>query len=111
VDHRDRPRDAGRRERPSPVNTFNLSAADWAKRAAGRTFAWPSGPSGSSTGFLQFQASMPLGMANGVVATGRRGHAELATRADVRLASAYGTNHPIALAVGTAWIQVGIGSS
>jgi len=59
-------------------------------------------------GILQFQASMPLGMANGIVAPAAAGtpswlHALMFDGIGIW------NNHPIALAVGTAWLQVGIG--
>jgi cytochrome oxidase Cu insertion factor (SCO1/SenC/PrrC family) len=59
-------------------------------------------------GILQFQSSMPLGLANGVVAPALAG-----TPAWLHALMLHGisiwNSHPIALADGTAWIQVGIG--
>jgi len=59
-------------------------------------------------GILQFQPAMPLGLGSNVVAPMAQGtpswlHALISAGVGVW------NNHPIALAVGTAWIQVGIG--
>lgn len=59
-------------------------------------------------GILQFQVSMPLGLANDVVrpmAVGTPGFLHSWMLSGILLWN----EHPIALAVGTAWIQVGIG--
>jgi cytochrome oxidase Cu insertion factor (SCO1/SenC/PrrC family) len=59
-------------------------------------------------GILQFQVSMPLGLANGVVAPATDG-----TPGWLHSLMIHGINvwnaHPLALADATAWIQVGIG--
>jgi len=65
------------------VNTFNLSAGGLAKRAAGRTFAWPSGHLAHRRDFA-VPGVDAVGHGQWRRRTGRRGHAELATRADVR---------------------------
>ena len=59
-------------------------------------------------GLLQFQPSMPLGLGTGVVAAatpGTPGWLHALMNSGILLWN----EHPIALAVGTAWIQVGIG--
>ena len=90
------------------VNTFNLSSGGLSE-APSRTYLRMSfGIIWLIDGILQFQASMPLGMANGVVAPAAAGtpgwlHTLMFDGIGIW------NNHPIALAVGTAWIQVGIG--
>lgn len=91
------------------VFMFNLSEHGL-NEARSRTYLrWGFGALWLFDGLLQFQASMPLGLANGVVAPATAGtpswlHALMFTGIGVW------NNHPIALAVGTAWVQVGIGT-
>ncbi|HEY5302473.1 MAG TPA: SCO family protein [Acidimicrobiales bacterium] len=59
-------------------------------------------------GILQFQVSMPLGMGNLVVAPAANGTPSWLHSLMVHGVSLW-NNHPISLADGTAWIQVGIG--
>jgi cytochrome oxidase Cu insertion factor (SCO1/SenC/PrrC family) len=59
-------------------------------------------------GILQFQASMPLGLASDVVQPSAAGTPGW-LHALILVGVGIWNNHPIALAVGTAWIQVGIG--
>jgi cytochrome oxidase Cu insertion factor (SCO1/SenC/PrrC family) len=90
------------------VNTFNLSAGGLGEPRARTYLRLAFGTIWLVDGILQFQASMPLAMANGVVAPAAAGtpswlHALMFDGIGIW------NNHPIALAVGTAWIQVGIG--
>ncbi|MGP8009498.1 MAG: hypothetical protein ACLPKZ_04485, partial [Acidimicrobiales bacterium] len=90
------------------VNTFNLSAGGLGEPRARTYLRMAFGAIWLIDGILQFQASMPLAMANGVVAPAAAGtpswlHALMFDGIGIW------NNHPIALAVGTAWIQVGIG--
>jgi cytochrome oxidase Cu insertion factor (SCO1/SenC/PrrC family) len=90
------------------VNTFNLSAAGLGEPRSRTYLRMAFGAIWLIDGILQFQASMPLAMANGVVAPAAAGtpswlHALMFDGIGIW------NNHPIALAVGTAWIQVGIG--
>ena len=90
------------------VNKFNLSAAGLAEPRSRTYLRMGFGLLWLIDGVLQFQASMPLGLANNVVAP-------MASDTPAWLHSlmfdgiGIWNNHPIALAVGTAWIQVGIG--
>jgi len=59
-------------------------------------------------GILQFQVSMPLGMANLVVSPASKGTPGWLHSLMVHGISLW-NNHPIALADGVAWIQVGMG--
>jgi cytochrome oxidase Cu insertion factor (SCO1/SenC/PrrC family) len=90
------------------VNTFNLSTGGLGEPRARTYLRMAFGAIWLVDGILQFQAAMPLAMANGVVAPAAAGtpawlHALMFDGIGIW------NNHPIALAVGTAWIQVGIG--
>jgi cytochrome oxidase Cu insertion factor (SCO1/SenC/PrrC family) len=90
------------------VNTFNLSPGGLGEPRSRTYLRMAFGAIWLVDGILQFQASMPLAMANGVVAPAAAGtpswlHALMFDGIGIW------NNHPIALAVGTAWIQVGIG--
>jgi cytochrome oxidase Cu insertion factor (SCO1/SenC/PrrC family) len=90
------------------VNTFNLSAGGLGEPRARTYLRVAFGAIWLVDGILQFQASMPLAMANGIVAPAAAGtpswlHSLMFDGIGIW------NNHPIALAVGTAWIQVGIG--
>jgi cytochrome oxidase Cu insertion factor (SCO1/SenC/PrrC family) len=90
------------------VNTFNLSAAGLSEARSRTYLRMAFGVVWIIDGALQFQASMPLGLANNVVAPAAAGtpswlHALMFDGIGIW------NNHPIALAVGTAWIQIGIG--
>ena len=90
------------------VGTFNLSSAG-VNEPRNRTYLRMAfGAIWLVDGVLQFQASMPLGLANNVVAPMASGTPHWL---HVLMNDGVGiwNNHPIALAVGTAWIQVGIG--
>ncbi|HEY5438751.1 MAG TPA: SCO family protein [Acidimicrobiales bacterium] len=90
------------------VNQFNLSTAGLAEARSRTYLRMCFGVLWLIDGLLQFQASMPLGLANHVVAP-------MATGTPAWLHSlmfdgiGIWNNHPVALAVGTAWIQVGFG--
>jgi cytochrome oxidase Cu insertion factor (SCO1/SenC/PrrC family) len=90
------------------VNTFNLSARGLAEVRSRTYLRMGFGALWLIDGILQFQASMPLGLGNAVVAPAAAGtpgwlHSLMFDGIGIW------NNHPIALAVGTAWIQVGIG--
>src|SRR5580698_3453147 len=90
------------------VNTFNLSPGGLGEARSRTYLRMAFGAIWLVDGILQFQASMPLAMANGIVAPAATGtpswlHALMFDGIGIW------NNHPIALAVGTAWIQVGIG--
>src|SRR5665213_992982 len=70
------------------VNSFNLSSGGLGEARSRTYLRMAFGAIWLIDGILQFQASMPLGMFDGI---------------------GIWNNHPIALAVGTAWLQVGIG--
>ena len=59
-------------------------------------------------GLLQFQASMPLGLANNVVAPMSLGTPAWLHRA-MNVAMTLWNSHPVTMASGVAWLQVGIG--
>jgi cytochrome oxidase Cu insertion factor (SCO1/SenC/PrrC family) len=90
------------------VNTFNVSTEGLGEPRSRTYLRIAFGVIWLIDGILQFQASMPLGLANGVVAPAASGtpswlHSVMFDGIGIW------NNHPIALAVGTAWIQVGIG--
>lgn len=90
------------------VTTFNLSVSGL-NEARNRSYLRIAfGLIWLIDGVLQFQASMPLGLANNVVAPMASGTPHWL---HVLMNDGIGiwNNHPIALAVGTAWVQVGIG--
>lgn len=90
------------------TNTFNLSDAGLGEPRSRTYLRVGFGLIWLIDGILQFQVSMPLGLANDVVRPAMDGtphwlHALMLASIGIW------NNHPIALAVGTAWIQVGIG--
>src|SRR5665213_3142693 len=90
------------------VNSSNLSSGGLGEARSRTYLRMAFGAIWLIDGILQFQASMPLGMANGIVAPAAAGtpswlHALMFDGIGIW------NNHPIALAVGTAWLQVGIG--
>jgi cytochrome oxidase Cu insertion factor (SCO1/SenC/PrrC family) len=90
------------------VGTFNVSAAGLSEPRNRTYLRYTFGAIWLVDGILQFQASMPLGLANNVVAPMSVGtpnwlHSLMFDGIGIW------NSHPIALAVGTAWIQVGIG--
>jgi cytochrome oxidase Cu insertion factor (SCO1/SenC/PrrC family) len=90
------------------VSTFNLSAAGLNEPRNRSYLRMAFGAIWLIDGILQFQVSMPLGLANNVVAPMASGTPHWL---HILMNDGIGVwnNHPIALAVGTAWIQVGIG--
>ncbi len=90
------------------VNTFNLSTAGLNEPRNRSYLRIAFGAIWVIDGILQFQVSMPLGLANNVVAPMTAGTPHWL---HVLMNDGIGiwNNHPIALAVGTAWIQIGIG--
>ncbi|HVB71132.1 MAG TPA: SCO family protein [Acidimicrobiales bacterium] len=90
------------------ILSFNLSAEGVAESRARTYLRWAFGALWLFDGILQFQPSMPLGLGSAVVAPARAGTPfwlhDLMTHA---LSLWY--SHPVALAVGVAWLQVGLG--
>ena len=87
---------------------FNLSARGLSEPRNRSYLRWGFGALWLFAGILQFQPSMPLGLANDVVAPAAQGtpqwlHALMYAGIGVWNA------HPVALAVATAWLQVGLG--
>lgn len=90
------------------INLFNLSPQGLAEPRSRTYLRMSFGLIWLIDGVLQFQVSMPLGLASNVVQPTAAGtpswlHSLILDGVGIW------NNHPIALAVGTAWIQVGIG--
>ncbi len=87
---------------------FNLSPAGLNEPRARTYLRWGFGAVWLIDGILQFQVSMPLGLANNVIQP-----LTANTPSWLHSLMAHGiliwNSHPINLAVGTAWLQVGIG--
>jgi cytochrome oxidase Cu insertion factor (SCO1/SenC/PrrC family) len=90
------------------TGTFNLSSAGVHEPRSRTYLRVAFGLIWLIDGVLQFQVSMPLGLANGVVRPAAAGTPDW-LHALMFAGIGIWNNHPIALAVGTAWIQVGIG--
>ena len=89
------------------IFVFNMGAGADEPRA--RTYLrWCFGTFWLIDGMLQFQPSMPLGLANVVVAPLRSGTPSW-LHALMNHGIVIWNSHPITLAVGTAWLQVGLG--
>jgi len=90
------------------IYTFNLSEAAKEEPRARTYLRWGFGVLWLFDGVMQFQPSMPLGLANFVVAPSADGTPHWL---HVLMFDGVGlwNIHPVAFAVGTAWIQVGIG--
>jgi len=87
---------------------FNLSH-DGVDESRARTYLrWAFGTIWLVDGILQFQASMPLGLANNVVAP-----MAIGTPSWLHALMLHGVNawndHPVAFAASVAWLQVGVG--
>jgi cytochrome oxidase Cu insertion factor (SCO1/SenC/PrrC family) len=87
---------------------FNLSEEGLDEPRARTYLRWAFGAIWLIDGILQFQASMPLGLANNVVAP-----TTVNTPSWLHALMEHGiylwNSHPITLAVGVAWLQIGIG--
>src|SRR5580692_3452163 len=87
---------------------FNLSPAGMNEPRARTYLRWGFGAIWLIDGILQFQVSMPLGLANNVISP-----LTANTPSWLHSLMVHGiylwNSHPINLAVGTAWLQVGIG--
>jgi cytochrome oxidase Cu insertion factor (SCO1/SenC/PrrC family) len=92
------------------VSTFNLSPEGLSEPRSRTYLRLAFGCIWLFDGILQFQPSMPLGLANNVVkptVAGAPGWLRPFQTHAIHLWNA----HPVALATGTAWIQIGIGLS
>ncbi len=89
------------------VGTFNLSAPGLAEPRARTVLRVGFGVLWLVDGLLQFQPGMPLGLANDVVRPAIAGTPPF-FRPVLRHAITLWNLHPIALATGVAWLQVGI---
>jgi len=87
---------------------FNLSPEGEHEPRARTYLRWGFGVIWIVDGILQFQISMPLGLANNVVAP-LTAHAPTWLHALMNHGVFLWNTHPINLAVGVAWLQVGIG--
>jgi cytochrome oxidase Cu insertion factor (SCO1/SenC/PrrC family) len=90
------------------INNFNLSRAGLSEPRARTYLRIAFGAIWLFDGLLQFQPQMPLGLANNVVEptiAGAPSWLHPIMYSAIHLWNA----HPVALATGTAWIQVGIG--
>jgi cytochrome oxidase Cu insertion factor (SCO1/SenC/PrrC family) len=90
------------------LNSFNLSKGGLSEPRARTYLRTAFGVIWLFDGILQFQASMPLGLANDVVRPAVAGAPSWLHPLMFDGIHAW-NSHPIALATGTAWIQVGIG--
>lgn len=90
------------------ITRFNLSSAGLAEPLSRTYLRVGIGLLWLLDGVLQFQASMPLGLANAVVAPMSR-----STPSALRTLIGYFVNlwnsHPITLASGVAWLEIGLG--
>src|SRR5579863_6569107 len=90
------------------ILSFNLSADGLAEPRSRTYLRWAFGALWLFDGILQFQPSMPLGLGSSVVAPAQAGTPfwlhDLMSHA---LTLWY--SHPVALAVGVAWLEVGFG--
>jgi cytochrome oxidase Cu insertion factor (SCO1/SenC/PrrC family) len=90
------------------INNFNLSSAGLSEPRARTYLRLAFGAIWLFDGILQFQPQMPLGLANDVVQptiAGAPSWLHPLMYSAIHLWNA----HPVALATGTAWIQIGIG--
>jgi cytochrome oxidase Cu insertion factor (SCO1/SenC/PrrC family) len=90
------------------IFSFNTSREAVTESRAHAYLRWLFGAMWLLAGVLQFQASMPLGLANNVIAP-----MSVGTPSWLHTLMMHGiavwNNHPVALAAGVAWLQVGIG--
>jgi hypothetical protein len=90
------------------LNTFNLSKSGLNEPRSRTILRIGFGIIWVFDGILQFQPSMPLGLANDVVRPTVAGAPSFLHPLMLHAIALWNT-HPIGLATGTAWIQVGIG--
>jgi len=90
------------------VLSFNLSASGLAEVRSRSYLRVAFGALWLFDGILQFQVAMPLGMANGVVAPATDGTPSWLHHLMLDGITIW-NSHPLTLASGTAWIQIGIG--
>ncbi len=88
--------------------TFNLSTEGLGEPRQRSYLRFSFGGIWIIAGLLQFQPSMPLGLADQVVKPSLDG-APAWLDSIVRLGIGVWNNHPLALAAGVAWLQIGIG--
>lgn len=90
------------------ILTFNLSPEGLAEPRARTYLRWGFGALWLFDGLLQFQPSMPLGLGSAVVYPASHG-----TPSWLHALMTHGLtlwySHPVALAVGVAWLQIGLG--
>jgi len=87
---------------------FNLAPDDDLEPCSRTFLRWSFGALWLIDGILQFQPSMPLGLANNVVAPAAVGTPSWLHSLMLHGISVW-NSHPITLAVGVAWFQVGLG--
>ena len=87
---------------------FNLSGESLSEPRSRTYLRWSFGALWLIDGILQFQPSMPLGLANSVVAPAAVGTPSWLHSIMLHGISLW-NSHPITLAVGVAWLQVGLG--
>ncbi|MHB1252524.1 MAG: hypothetical protein ACYC0I_10395, partial [Acidimicrobiales bacterium] len=90
------------------IFAFNLAPEDLDELRSRTYLRWSFGALWLIDGILQFQPSMPLGLANNVVAPAAVGTPSWLHALMLHGVSVW-NSHPITLAVGVAWFQVGIG--
>lgn len=90
------------------ITRFNLSVAGIAEPRARRNLRVGFGLLWLIDGILQFQSSMPLGLANAVVAPMSRS-APSTLRTLIEQFINLWNAHPITLASGVAWLEIGLG--
>ncbi|MEI6710684.1 MAG: hypothetical protein WCL17_06895, partial [Actinomycetota bacterium] len=88
--------------------TFNLSEVGLGETRQRSYLRFGFGGLWLLAGLLQFQPSMPLGLADGVVRPSTE-NAPAWLDSLVRLGIGVWNNHPLALAAAVAWLQIGIG--
>ncbi len=90
------------------IFTFNLSRGPALEPRSRTYLRWSFGALWLIDGILQFQPSMPLGLANNVIAPSA-GAAPSWLRSVMLHGVSLWNSHPVTLAVGVAWFQVGLG--
>ncbi len=90
------------------IFTFNMLDAEGAEPRARTYLRWGFGAIWLVDGILQFQYSMPLGLGNNVVRPAAAGTPSWLHSLMIHGVNLW-NNHPISLAAGVAWFQVGLG--